>query len=211
MLIFLKQKGDFIIMQKTYTVYKITNIINGKCYIGQTRKTAKRRFTQHKCRARKGYENDRPIYKAIKEFGEDNFIVESLECGIDESNINQREQFWIEKENSIIPNGYNVNTGGRKGFKYPDYAFPNRRSSNYSPYGDVIMLNKDTGEEIAVFRSSTQAERFLRKNGYPKANHWPITKCCMGRQNTAYGHKWKFRDDVLRPEQRTLSGDSDLR
>ena len=211
MLIFLKKRGDIIVMQKTYTVYKITNIINGKCYIGQTRKTAKRRFTQHKCRARKGYENDRPIYKAIQEFGEDNFIVESLECGIDESNINQREQFWIEKENSIIPSGYNVNTGGRKDFKYPDYAFPNRRSSNYSPYGDIIMLDKDTNEEIAIFRSSTQAERFLRRSGYPKANHWPITKCCMGRQKVAYGHKWKFRDDMIRPEQRPLSGDSDLR
>lgn len=214
MLIFLKQKGDIIVMQKTYTVYKITNIINGKCYIGQTDKTAWRRFTQHKCKARNGYNKNRPIHIAINEYGEDNFVAETLETGISESEIDSREKYWIEEENSMYPNGYNVQSGGKDHFKFAEETIDRdfqRNSVNRAPYGDIIMLDKDTGKEIAIFRCATYAEKFLRKNGYPKANHWPITKCCMGRQNTAYGHKWKFRDDVLRTEQRTILGDSDLR
>ena len=76
-------------MQKTYTVYKITNIINGKCYIGQTDKTAWRRFAQHKCKARNGYNKNRPIHIAINEYGEDNFVAETLETGISESEPTQ--------------------------------------------------------------------------------------------------------------------------
>ena len=208
---FPKQKGDFITMQKTYTVYKITNIINGKCYIGQTDKTAKRRLVQHKCKARNGYDKNRPIHKAINKYGEDNFIAETLETGISESEIDDRERYWIEEEKSLVPNGYNVNSGGRDGFKYSNSAFQGRRSVNYSPHGDIVMLDKNTDDEIAIFKSSTQAERFLKKIGYPKANHWSVTRCCFGKQKIAYGHKWRFRDDVFRTEQRTLSGDSDLR
>lgn len=193
-------------MQKTYTVYKITNIINGKCYIGQTDKTDQRRLTQHN-----GYNKNRPIHIAINEYGENNFIAETLETGISESEIDERERYWIEEENSLAPNGYNVNSGGREGFKYSNSAFQGRKSVNYSPYGDIVMLDKNTDDEIAIFKSSTQAERVLQKTGYPKANHWPITLCCMGRQKAAYGHKWKFRDDVLCTEQRPLSGDTDLR
>lgn len=190
-------------MQKIYTVYKITNIINGKYYIGQTDKTAQRRFTQHKCRARNGYDKNRPIHIAINEYGEDNFIVETLETGISESEIDYREKYWIEEENSMYPNGYNVQSGGKNKFKYSEEIMNRefkRNNINRAPYGDIIMLDKNTEQEIAIFRCATHAEKFLRNNGKPKANHWPITKCCMGRQKTAYGYKWKFRNDVLRPE-----------
>ena len=211
---FPKQKGDFVIMQKTYTVYKITNIINGKCYVGQTNVTLNRRFGQHKCKARNGYEKEHPIHKAINEYGENNFVAEVLENEISEADIDEREKYWIEEENSMYPNGYNVQSGGKEHFEFAikttnrDFK---RNNINRAPHGDIIMLDKNTEKEIAIFRCATYAERFLRENGYPKANHWPITLCCMGRQKTAYGHKWKFRDDVCSPEKRTLSGDTDLR
>ena len=60
----------------------------------------------------------------------------------------------------------------------------------------IIMLDNKTGEEIAIFRCATYAERFLKRNGIEKENHWPITRCCMGKQKTAYGYKWAFRNDV---------------
>lgn len=204
---FPKQKGDCVIMQKTYTVYKITNIINGKCYVGQTNVTVRRRFGQHKCKARNGYEKERPIHKAINEYGENNFVAEVLETGISESEIDNREKYWIEEENSMYPNGYNVQSGGKESYECAEDAIKRdfeRERVNRAPHGDIIMLDKISGREIAIFRCATHAEKFLRKNGYPKANHWPITKCCMGKQKTAYGHKWKFRDDVFSAEQRPL-------
>ena len=57
-------------------IYKITNLINGKCYIGQTTDT-KRRFSEHKA---KGYGNERNkvLYYAFDKYGIENFSFEII-------------------------------------------------------------------------------------------------------------------------------------
>lgn len=200
-------------MQKTYIVYRITNIVDGKCYIGQTVYSHKRRLSQHKFRARHGVYTENPLYKAMIEFGEDNFISDVIEAQISSDRIDSREKYWIQKEDTMFPHGYNVQSGGKEAFEYSKELLNGieERRVNRSPHGDIVMLDKRTYEEIAIFRCSAHAERFLKEHGYPKASHWSITRCCMGKQGIAYGHKWKFRDHVCGVEQRTLSGDSDLR
>lgn len=85
-------------------IYKITNKINGKSYIGQSRQIEKR-FTQH-------INNERTsIGKDIKKYGKDNFEFSIVEiCEINELDIKERE--YIEKYNTIYPNGYNKTNGG---------------------------------------------------------------------------------------------------
>lgn len=88
----------------TVGIYKIENLINHKVYIGQSTRI-ERRFTEH----RRG--NSTIIDKAIKKYGAENFdycIIE--ECGVEE--LDEREQFYISAFNSLIPNGYNVSSGG---------------------------------------------------------------------------------------------------
>lgn len=184
-------------MQKQYTIYVITNKINGKLYVGQTSETANRRFIVHKSKAKRKDESS-PLYKAINEFGEENFYVKSLENGIEEKMANSREAYWINELNTLYPNGYNVQSGGRKSYKFSKtyINFVKNKNPNMGLHGDIIMLDNKTGEEIAIFRCATYAERFLKRNGIEKENHWPITRCCMGKQKTAYGYKWAFRNDV---------------
>ena len=193
----LKAKGDCVIMQKSHTVYVITNKVNGKRYIGQTTATAERRFAVHKSSARTGC-GTQLIHKAINEFGEQNFFVMAIETGVGDDEIDSRESYWIQQMNTVYPNGYNIQTGGIRNFTLQKnyYESFNQGKASMSPHGDIVMIDKDTGEEIAIFRCAVYAERFLRRTGKKKANHWPITRCCMGKQKTAYGYKWIFRKDM---------------
>ena len=86
-------------------IYKLTNLINGKIYVGQTIRTLDRRFKEHA-------EADSLIGCAIREFGIENFSSEILEICQTNSQLNEREIFWIEKLNCKAPNGYNVKNGG---------------------------------------------------------------------------------------------------
>ena len=91
-------------------IYKITNIINKKLYIGKTNRTIKERFNEH-CRDYLNRDLEkRPLYAAMKKYGVENFIIEEIEkCSIDE--VEEREKYWIEYYGSF-KNGYNAILGG---------------------------------------------------------------------------------------------------
>lgn len=87
-------------------IYKITNILNNKCYVGQSN-NIERRFKEH---CYKGSTSKIPLDIAIAKYGRENFILEVLEeCELDE--LNKKESFWIHKLDTIN-NGYNCNPGG---------------------------------------------------------------------------------------------------
>ena len=92
-------------------IYKITNLVNSKIYIGQSRQIEKR-FQQHKNQA-KFLEEDKwysPLYIDMYSFGIDNFSFEVIEeCTIEE--LNEKEEYWIKYYNSQ-ENGYNITSGG---------------------------------------------------------------------------------------------------
>lgn len=80
-------------------IYKITNKLNGKSYIGQSIHCDKR-FKEH-CRGKKQF-----IDETIQLEGIENFSFELLEeC--EEAKLNEREDYYINKYNTMFPNGYN--------------------------------------------------------------------------------------------------------
>ena len=86
-------------------IYKITNKVNGKSYIGQTRYTIEFRWRQHIHKKDNTY-----FHNAIKKYGVDNFIVEKLEeCNIED--LNEKEIYYIAKYNTF-KDGYNLTIGG---------------------------------------------------------------------------------------------------
>ena len=91
----------------TKAIYRITNTINGKVYIGQTIHPDKR-WWEHCQRAKTHYDNY-PIHNAINKYGKDKFLFEILEWTMDYDN---REKELIQYYNSLVPNGYNVAEGG---------------------------------------------------------------------------------------------------
>lgn len=90
-------------------IYKITNLVNGKSYIGQSI-DPNHRFIAHCSRAKNDSDNS-PIHAAIKKYGKENFKLDILEWT---ENYNQREKDLIIQYNTISPNGYNVCKGGEE-------------------------------------------------------------------------------------------------
>ncbi len=89
-------------------IYKITNKINGHCYIGQSRNIDKR-WRDHKIASHnkndKGY--NYPLYQAFRKYGIDNFSFEVIEeCSI--NLLNEKEHYWIKHYSPI----YNQTNGG---------------------------------------------------------------------------------------------------
>lgn len=90
-------------------IYKATNKINGKCYIGQTRHSLEHRKKAHLIRARQGVETH--FYQAIRKYGENNFEWEILCSASNKQTLNELETYYITKYDSI-KNGYNMVDGG---------------------------------------------------------------------------------------------------
>lgn len=93
-------------------VYKITNTQNKKIYIGITTTSIKKRWSGHLTQARIG--NPRPLYKAIRKYGENIFIIEPIYYATSVEHLGIMERFYIHYYNSLIPNGYNLSAGGEK-------------------------------------------------------------------------------------------------
>jgi len=97
-------------------IYKITNKINGKCYVGQTTGPLNRRWRNHL--------NPRSnpktyISKAITKHGPTNFTIDVLSECSDLDTLNVAEKYFIDYFQSLSPDGYNLTTGG-EGKQYSD-------------------------------------------------------------------------------------------
>ena len=88
------------------SIYKITNLINNKSYVGQSINPFVR-FKQH---CQKSCQHISLIHQAIQKYGKENFILEILEKDIED--YNEKEKYWIKKLNTLQPNGYNILEGG---------------------------------------------------------------------------------------------------
>lgn len=88
-------------------IYKITNKVNNKIYVGKTATTIANRWLHHL----DAYKNfDWHLYRAMRKYGIDQFLIEQIEeC--DNEIINEREIYWIEKLDTFH-NGYNSTLGG---------------------------------------------------------------------------------------------------
>lgn len=93
-------------------IYKITNDINNKIYIGQTVNTIEKRWRQHKCNSTKEYFSQVVLYKAINKYGIEHFHIEEIEK-VENGKLDEREKYWIKYYDSYN-HGYNSTIGGRE-------------------------------------------------------------------------------------------------
>lgn len=97
-------------------IYKITNKINDKVYIGYTSRTPDRRFYEHTWEAENRIDEDSScLHKAMNKYGINSFTIEVIEeFSEDEKDWQELEKFYIQQYNSLVPNGYNILIGGDK-------------------------------------------------------------------------------------------------
>jgi group I intron endonuclease len=96
---------------KTGYVYLILNTVNGKRYVGQTIRSLKARWRQHKHSAKIG--SFYPIHSALRKYGADKFTITLLETVIgSREDLSCVEKRHIQQLASLSPLGYNLSEGG---------------------------------------------------------------------------------------------------
>ncbi len=93
-------------------VYKITNNITGKSYIGQTRQKLETRWRQHQ----RPSSNCSLLSRSIRKHGADAFTVTAVATGTCQAELDAVESSLIQAHNTLAPNGYNLTTGGEGGY-----------------------------------------------------------------------------------------------
>lgn len=146
-------------------IYKITNCINGKMYIGQT-VHPDRRWTEHKQKAKHGQDKF-PIHLAIAKYGEENFTFEILEWT---ENFNNEERRLIQELNTLSPNGYNISEGGENHVMYGE---SNPRN---------IVKDKDVPLIIVDLKNNKLTDRAIAKK-------YNLTDKIIADINHGYTHK----------------------
>lgn len=203
-------------------IYCIKNNINGKCYVGKTLKSPKERFSEHLYDAYKPTEENRPLYRAIKKYGEDNFSLQILEECADE--LASEREIWYIKKLKTYAHGYNATIGG-DGKQLFDHDVIKAqleaglsqklitelngcsidlvrqiRLENSIPLTKIrkqpsVVAYTEDETEVGVFISAREAFRFLREIGITDARSdggTHINAVCNGRRKEAYGFKWKY-------------------
>ena len=96
--------------ERIFTIYKATNTINGKIYIGQTVEELKNRRSAHITRANSG--SRYCFHNAIRKYGPDTFIWEAIFFCYSKKEADAKESEFILSLNTKVPVGYNMTDGG---------------------------------------------------------------------------------------------------
>lgn len=162
-------------------IYKITNLIDGKVYIGK-RQRSKREFLNSDY-----YGSGKYIQRAIKKHGKENFKREILEYRIrNKDKLNEKEIYWIAKLNSQVPTGYNIQPGGGNNDSFTNNPnkeeirkkFSKRSSGkNNAMYGISMykrLINKygELEGNKKYIKWKRKAKRNSIKNNPMKGKHW---------------------------------------
>lgn len=140
-------------------IYKITNNVNGKVYIGQTIQTVKERFYQHCATKCSDSVLNMAIHRAIKKYGKSNFTIEVIE-EVEQNILNDREKYWIKYYNSY-KNGYNSTEGGQDGaksFKTLDVESIIREynsGKSLRSIGNTFKVDKQTIKDLLIRNNIT--------------------------------------------------------
>lgn len=203
-------------------IYKISNNINGKSYVGKTLKSIKERWKQHINSKDKEECKNRPLYRAFNKYGVDNFTIQQLEeCS--EEVVNDREIYWI-RTLGTFHKGYNATKGG-DGRAYVDKTLIKTLWDEGKTVGEIVAITKhDSGTVKLALNSAgiTKEERltrsrltyfakpvlmftkqgeFLRefastteanKHLKIKGNDH-ISAVCNGKRKSCYGYVWKWK------------------
>ena len=101
----------------TYELYLVTNKVNNKKYVGQTKSKIgyQKRWADHCAEAMRIKTNQCIFHSAIKVYGVDSFTVKRILKDIPEQDIDRLETIWIEKLNTFYTDGfgYNMTRGGQ--------------------------------------------------------------------------------------------------
>lgn len=188
-------------------IYKITNKLNNKSYIGQSIDIEKR-FQKHKSTAfwknSKNLKYDYPLYQAFRKYGIENFYFEVLEECL-ENELNEKEQYYYELfkpnycltepvENVVLNKQVREKISKALKGKTPTLEhrqnIRNALSYDKSINAKKVKLQKE--KECHIFNSNSLAAKWLIENGYSNSNNerriaQSVARTARKERKTLYG------------------------
>lgn len=145
-------------MEKKFNgkIYIITNIINGKQYVGKTIRRVQTRYWEH---THRDINKKDLLHQALCKYGIENFTIEILEKNIFTlEELNLKECIWIKQKNTLAPNGYNLTEGGDGG-----------NGKTYSVYDNFWKKQNKQTFVIHQKKANQKLQEFLNANPDLKA------------------------------------------
>ena len=180
-----------------YQIYKITNKIINKVYIGSST-DVERRWRQHKEASvnEKDHHYNYPLMIDFRKYGIDNFNFEIIETLSNYQTMIEAEHNWIVRENCIFPNGYNQTDKTDSPMFDPNVA---KKMSNTKreKYGKRVCEINTEGEILEIWQSLAEAGE---KTGL---NRFKISNVCNGTRITTGDRIFRFVDEnknIIIPE-----------
>jgi group I intron endonuclease len=174
-------------------IYKSTNKITGKVYIGQTIQTLDKRIKGHIKESK--MDKTRPFLISINKYGADNFTFETIDSANNLDELNDKEIHWINFYNSVSPNGYNV-TGGGQGKKMISTNELSKRISKGLQNSEKWQKIKNSEEYLKKrkekFINSAKGKKFSTKH---KEKIWEKNKERILKFNKDTSKKWIIVDN----------------
>lgn len=172
-----------------FCIYKITNLVNNKVYIGITKRRPKIRFNEH-------FSNKKELlFKAKEKYRKENFSLEIIEDNLSEEEIDEKERYYIKFYNSLVPNGYNLSKGGmsnksvsedgKRKLKDCNLGINNPKCKKY-----ILMIDIETKQVLNKFGSAREAGRFLGNENKKTS----ILNCLKGKCENTLGYIWKYEE-----------------
>jgi group I intron endonuclease len=185
-------------------IYVFEDMTNGKAYVGQTTQT----FSQ---RMRKHLGDKQYIDRALRKRGVENFKITTMTCS--EEYLDWMEREWIKEMNSLVPNGYNIESGGNKHKRLSmetrmkmSIARKGKPSKSHPAWNRGIAMSESTKRIVSqsrvgivgpqrkvqcmetgeIFDSAKKAADFC---GTDKRH---IYRCCRGIRQTTAGFHWQY-------------------
>lgn len=176
-------------------IYKITNSINNKVYIGQSARPVEQRFHRHIQDAESG-RLDTHLARAIRKYGKENFHIEIIDEATSQEELTKKEYYWIGYYHAT-EDGYNETDAEYKcgGNTYKSKSEDEMRKISekirQSKIGGKNPQSKKvkckslvTGKEYH-FDSLSEMQSF-----FGASNHNFITRRCRGTIKCAYEREW---------------------
>ena len=160
-------------------IYKMTNIVNNKVYIGFTQKTIQERWKMH---INTAYNKNSKDYnalfkKAIRKYGEDKFIIEEIEQCDSLEELKKREIYWIKYYNSYA---FDNNSWGYNSTKGGDYTANNK---------EIYQIDIISGKIVNSFSSILEAEEKTKAGDINS-----VLKRGYGEQPLNSGTTWIYKE-----------------
>ena len=209
--------------ERKWCVYKHTNKLNGKCYIGITSQDVRVRWNRGW-----GYQYCPHFWRAIQKYGWDAFAHEVLYDALTKEEAEAWEVNLIAEYHSADPTfGYNVSLGGssigkhseetrkklgdcRRGCKHTEAAKQKMREAHIGKQFSEEHIQKLKTAQFGAKHHRARAVYQMdmsgrtvgwyacvaeaqRRTGIPNQN---IVKCCQGRRAYAGGFRWKYAEEV---------------